>query len=163
MNKLIIGSILSATMLWGGSFSWVESVQVVRSKPVYRTVTIREPYEICRDERVPVTYYEMEEVPAALIGGAAGGVLGHQIGKGHGRDAATIGGALVGALMGANIARQHRRVRYTTRRVCETRYRTHRERRFIHYKNIAWYQGRRIVKFSQRPLRRIRVRLTARY
>jgi len=37
------------------------------------------------------------------LGGVAGGLLGSQIGKGHGRDAAIAGGAVLGALAGGNV------------------------------------------------------------
>lgn len=40
-----------------------------------------------------------------LIGGAVGAVLGHQIGKGGGRDAATVLGAVGGAVVGHQIAK----------------------------------------------------------
>ena len=34
-----------------------------------------------------------------------GGVLGHQVGSGRGRDVATAGGAVAGAAIGANVGR----------------------------------------------------------
>lgn len=37
-----------------------------------------------------------------ILGGAAGGILGHQFGKGKGNTAATIGGAVIGSAIGAN-------------------------------------------------------------
>lgn len=40
-----------------------------------------------------------------LIGAVIGGVLGHQIGNGRGRDLATAGGAVAGGAIGANIGR----------------------------------------------------------
>ena len=40
-----------------------------------------------------------------LIGGAVGAVLGHQVGKGGGRDAATVLGAVGGAVIGNQIAK----------------------------------------------------------
>jgi uncharacterized protein YcfJ len=39
------------------------------------------------------------------VGGILGGVLGHQIGGGRGRDVATAGGAVAGAAIGANVGR----------------------------------------------------------
>ncbi len=163
MKKLVFLPILAAVSLFGGSFSWHESVEVVRSKPVYRNVTIRTPYQECWRQNVPVYRNEIDAPAAAIIGSVAGGVLGHQIGKGHGRDAATIGGAVVGALFGANIAEQHRRVYYRKQRVCKTRYEVRRERRLIRYKNIAWYNGHKIVKFSRHPLRWIDVKIRVSY
>jgi uncharacterized protein YcfJ len=42
-------------------------------------------------------------VPAALAGAVIGGVLGHQVGGGRGKDLATAGGAVAGAAIGANV------------------------------------------------------------
>jgi uncharacterized protein YcfJ len=44
-------------------------------------------------------------VPAAIAGAVIGGILGHQVGGGHGKEIATAGGAVAGAAVGANIAR----------------------------------------------------------
>ena len=45
--------------------------------------------------------------PAAAVAGAVlGGVLGHQIGGGRGKDVATAAGAVGGAVVGDRIARQ---------------------------------------------------------
>ncbi|WP_456431029.1 glycine zipper 2TM domain-containing protein [Nitratifractor sp.] len=165
-NILFLATVWFSIGAFGGSFSWSESVRVSRSIPIYKTVTIRRPYEVCSDRQVPVYQNDGSAQPVAtLIGGLAGGVLGHQIGRGHGRDAATIGGAVVGALIGANMAENSRpcRVRYRTRQVCETRYETHRERRLVRYKNIAWYKGHKIVRYSRRPLRWIDVTVRVSY
>ena len=52
-----------------------------------------------------------------IVGGLAGGVIGHQIGGGRGNDVATVAGALGGALVGNSIekARQEDRYRITVR------------------------------------------------
>jgi uncharacterized protein YcfJ len=42
-------------------------------------------------------------VPAAIAGAVLGGVLGHQVGGGRGKDLATAGGAVAGAAIGANV------------------------------------------------------------
>jgi uncharacterized protein YcfJ len=42
---------------------------------------------------------------ATVLGAIAGGVLGHQVGGGHGKDAATAGGAIVGGIVGNQIDR----------------------------------------------------------
>jgi uncharacterized protein YcfJ len=44
-------------------------------------------------------------LPGAAIGGAIGGILGHQVGGGGGQQIATIGGALGGAALGAQYGR----------------------------------------------------------
>ena len=44
--------------------------------------------------------------PGAVIAGALlGGILGHQIGGGRGKDIATVGGAVAGAAIGSNVGR----------------------------------------------------------
>ena len=43
--------------------------------------------------------------PAAIAGAIIGGILGHQVGGGRGRDVATAGGAVAGAAIGANVGR----------------------------------------------------------
>jgi uncharacterized protein YcfJ len=41
------------------------------------------------------------------VGGLVGGILGHQIGGGSGKDLATAGGAVAGAVIGSNVANQN--------------------------------------------------------
>jgi outer membrane lipoprotein SlyB len=43
-----------------------------------------------------------------VIGGIAGGVLGHQVGSGRGNDAATVVGAIGGAVVGHEIEKNNR-------------------------------------------------------
>ena len=52
-------------------------------------------------------------VPGALAGAVIGGVLGHQVGGGSGRDLATVGGAVAGAAVGAQVGRQPQGGGYT--------------------------------------------------
>lgn len=44
-------------------------------------------------------------VPGAIAGAVIGGILGHQVGGGRGKDIATAGGAVAGAAVGANVGR----------------------------------------------------------
>ena len=44
-------------------------------------------------------------VPAGIAGAVIGGILGHQIGDGRGRDLATVGGAIAGGALGAQVGR----------------------------------------------------------
>lgn len=48
----------------------------------------------------------------SILGGVAGGVLGHQIGGGSGNTIATIAGAIGGVLLGNQIERSNQRDRY---------------------------------------------------
>ncbi|MDB5968432.1 MAG: glycine zipper protein [Hydrocarboniphaga sp.] len=62
----------------------------------------------CTQEKV-VTNKEWgaKSVVGTLLGGAAGGALGHQIGGGHGKDAATAVGAVGGAYVGHEVANKN--------------------------------------------------------
>ena len=44
-------------------------------------------------------------VPAAIAGALVGGILGHQVGGGTGKDLATVGAAVAGAALGAQAGR----------------------------------------------------------
>lgn len=45
--------------------------------------------------------------PAVLLGAVIGGILGHQVGGGTGRDIATAGGAVAGAVVGSRVGRNN--------------------------------------------------------
>jgi len=44
-------------------------------------------------------------VPGAIAGALIGGILGHQVGGGAGKDLATVGGAIAGGAVGAQVGR----------------------------------------------------------
>ena len=54
-------------------------------------------------------------VPGAIAGALIGGILGHQVGGGRGKDIATVGGVVAGAAVGSNVGRNN--VPATTRDV----------------------------------------------
>jgi len=174
MKKILLTLfILFASLnLFAESFSYVEHIKVTRSEPVFRTIIKRVPYQECWYEEVPVEYEIdddgniIEDNIGPLIGGIAGGVIGHQIGKGSGKTAATIGGAIVGTIVGKNLSKRERRYydrEYKRVRRCRTKYEEHEERVQRGYKNYAYYNGREIVKFSKRPLKRIKIYVTVSY
>lgn len=53
-------------------------------------------------EEVPSTR-SSANVPGALAGAVIGGILGHQIGGGSGKDLATVGGVVAGAAIGSQV------------------------------------------------------------
>lgn len=63
------------------------------------------PEQRCWVERQQVVDRGEPNVPGAIAGAVIGGLLGHQIGGGHGRDVATAGGVVAGAAIGANVGR----------------------------------------------------------
>jgi uncharacterized protein YcfJ len=60
--------------------------------------------------------------PAAIAGALIGGILGHQVGGGTGKDLATVGGAIAGAAVGAQVGRNGNASQTSTQDVqrCET-------------------------------------------
>lgn len=71
----------------------------------------------CHDQQV-VTKKGDHPIAAPLLGAVAGGVIGHQIGGGHGQDIATGAGAVGGAAVGKHYNDQHAHEEVTTRQVC---------------------------------------------
>ncbi len=179
MKRLIITAALFSTVtLFAESIQYTAYVKVTSSIAEYENAIESTPIKECWNERVPVTYYtgsqavhRNDNTAAAVIGGVAGGVLGHQIGKGRGKDVATIGGAILGTLAGQNMASQNQygstqrvpHTEYEMRRRCTTRYSERRVRNFIGYKNIGYYKGKKIVKYSDRKLTKIPVTVTISY
>jgi uncharacterized protein YcfJ len=74
----------------------VTSVRAVLGTPERRCWVEREQVSQQRDG---------VNVPGAIAGAVIGGILGHQVGGGRGKDIATAGGAIAGAAVGANIGR----------------------------------------------------------
>ena len=173
MKKLLTILTLAALALQAGSFTITDQARVIRSKPIYKTITKRVPYQECWNENVPVqrynSRYERDDNPlGVLIGSVAGGIIGNQVGRGRGRTAATVGGALIGGVVGHNLSRKshHRRDSYTSyeeRKRCVTRYNETQEEKFVGYKNIARYKGRKIVRISHRRLRYIPINIQVNY
>ncbi len=63
------------------------------------------PSQRCWIEREQVAQpgYGQPNIGGAVLGGVVGGLLGHQVGGGSGKDAATIGGAIAGAAIGSQV------------------------------------------------------------
>ncbi len=167
MKKILITipCIIFGTALFADTLSFNESIRVIKSTPEYRTVTTRTPYQECWDEQVPVSSSNgANDNIGALIGGVAGGILGHQVGGGSGKTAATVGGAIIGTLVGKNLSQnQNSGIAYQNQRKCVTKYDEKTSERFVGYKNIARYKGKTIIKYSDRPLHRIRLHINVSY
>ncbi len=72
-----------AVLATSGQRCWVESTQVPQAE-------------------------RSANVPAAIAGALIGGILGHQVGGGTGKDIATVGGAVAGAAIGSQVGRDGR-------------------------------------------------------
>lgn len=140
-----------------------EYARVVRAEPIYRSVRVSNPRQVCTEE--PVTertvYRGGPDPGAVLVGALIGGVIGHQFGGGHGRDVATAAGAFIGANHAAyNSSGQ----RVVEREVVETRCERVRAARYedelAGYDVTYRYHGRLYhTRTASDPGSRIRVRV----
>lgn len=66
------------------------------------------PEQRCWIEKEQVVQQQQDtnaNIPAALIGAVIGGILGHQVGGGSGKDLATVGGVVGGGVLGSKVGR----------------------------------------------------------
>ncbi len=79
------------------------------------------PTERCWVERQRVSEPSRGDrnVGGAIAGALIGGVLGHQVGGGTGKDIATVGGAVAGGLIGSNVGRDNNTYASRDVRRCE--------------------------------------------
>ncbi|HET6911955.1 MAG TPA: glycine zipper 2TM domain-containing protein [Rhodanobacteraceae bacterium] len=66
---------------------------------------------VCRDVQVvhQVPHKDKHRVAGTAIGAVAGGLLGHQVGKGKGKTLATVGGAVAGGAIGHHVQTEHQK------------------------------------------------------
>lgn len=119
--------------------------RVVAVTPVTAEHTMTTPRQECRDEEVPVDreFKDKNRIGGAVAGGAIGGLLGHQVGGGRGKDLATLAGVVGGAVAGREIQKRHQEnnaVETETRRVCQTVDETHVETVTTGY-DVTWQLG----------------------
>ncbi|MTV36464.1 beta/gamma crystallin-related protein [Duganella radicis] len=76
------------------------------------------PEQRCWVERQQVQEPSRPNAGGVIAGALIGGILGHQVGGGTGRDVATAGGAIAGAAIGNNVANQNNSYSRDVRR-CE--------------------------------------------
>ena len=140
-----------------GFFAWAK---VVDASPVVTYEQVTTPVESCRIvKRRVVRDDRNRDFGPALLGGAIGGVIGHQFGGGKGKTALTIAGALAGA--GIATAGQNREQRPQHQEICETTYTT-REVEHLEGYNVTYrYMGRNFERFThEHPGKRIRVHVS---
>lgn len=120
MNKLFRPALALITLLALPAARAAEFTDQARVLDVVpRTQQVNEPREACHTEYRRVENRERgSNAAGTLIGGVAGAILGHQVGRGGGRDAATAVGAITGAIVGNQIGARDREVSERPERVC---------------------------------------------
>ena len=141
--------------------------EVIKVKPIYRTVEISTPQQECWTEQVQrgggYGYYGPNSASGMLVGGLLGGIIGNQFGKGHGKKLATIAGTLIGSNIGhEKINPRHKQPAYSTEeRRCHTTYNTHTEERIEAYRVVYRYKGETFkTRLSYDPGEQLRVRVS---
>ena len=71
----------------------------------------------CWVEREQVVQERSSNAGGTIAGALIGGILGHQVGGGSGKDLATAGGAIAGAVVGSNMGRDNNGQQVTSRNV----------------------------------------------
>ncbi len=149
-----------AIALAGTEYDWAPVTGV---SPVYEIVTLIEPHEECRDERVAYSPGQASATPSilgAIVGGALGNAVGH---KKRNKQVGVVVGALLGGSIGADIARHNRGyepVSYGTRTRCHVVEQTRREERLAGYDVTYEYGGTTYrTRMERDPGERVRVQV----
>mgnify|MGYP006198212465 CR=1 FL=1 len=97
-----------------------QRARVLHVEPV--STSWQEPREVCQWVTVqkPVRVQQDDRIARTLLGAAAGGLLGNQIGGGNGKKVATVIGALAGAQVGSQTGDRAPRTISTTEQQCST-------------------------------------------
>ncbi|MYM28167.1 glycine zipper 2TM domain-containing protein [Duganella sp. CY15W] len=102
------------------SYEWRRrpSERVVQVPVTSVRAVVGTPEQRCWVERQQVNEPSRPNAGGVIAGALIGGILGHQVGGGTGRDVATAGGAIAGAAVGNNVANQNNSYSRDVRR-CE--------------------------------------------
>ena len=86
-----------------------DNEQLFEANVVAVRAVVGPPEQRCWVERDQVAVEpNRSNIGAGIAGAVIGGILGHQIGAGRGRDLATIGGVIAGGALGASVGRDGR-------------------------------------------------------
>lgn len=175
MKRLVIASLCATGLLGAHAETYTDQARVRNAEPQYENISV--PRNECsshwineRGNRGNGVGHEPQsrQYGGAIVGGLAGGVLGHQVGGGRGKDAATALGVVLGAIAGDQLQNrdprgQYGNVQYETaqREVqrCRTVYDT--QTRITGYRVVYDYRGQNYTTFMRsNPGHSLPVRVT---
>ncbi len=129
----------------------IEDATVLSADPIYRTVRTNNPVEQCWDEKVRLPSRARSHTPK-ILGAIIGAAVGHEFGKGRGKDLATVAGAVLGGSIGRDTQAHHGynngRVVYEQR--CEIVDNFSTEQRIDGYDVTYRYNGQVYSTYTQR-------------
>jgi uncharacterized protein YcfJ len=145
---------------------YYDEARVIDAQPLYETVTVNTPREVCRQERYAITEPTRPRsaaipVLAAVIGGALGNAVGH---SNTNKKVGTAVGAVLGGAVGLDIANRRQVVggvtRYETRSVCSLEDNISTEENLVGYRVRYRYQGQvYVMRTDRHPGDTVRVRV----
>jgi uncharacterized protein YcfJ len=114
MKRLMIASLFASTIVAAQAETYTDTARVRSAEPQYENTSlprqectsqwISEPDGRGNRERQGRPMSQERQYGGAILGGLAGGVVGHQFGGGNGKDAATALGVVLGAMAGDKMA-----------------------------------------------------------
>jgi uncharacterized protein YcfJ len=120
MKRLVIASLLATGWLGAQAQTFTDNARVRRAEPQYENINV--PRNECSSQWIDEQNSRRGDEPqarqygGAIVGGLAGGVLGHQVGGGRGKDAATALGVVLGAIAGDQFQNRDQRSQYNNGR-----------------------------------------------
>ncbi|AMO56323.1 hypothetical protein GZ77_05860 [Endozoicomonas montiporae] len=152
MKKSIIAlgcCLLASNAVLASSFS--DTAKIVSVDEIFRTETIRTPYQVCEEKMIIVEERTGSSPVSTVAGAIVGGVVGNQFGKGSGNTAMTAAGAALGGAIGSQSSSNTTSSAQTVNQ-CRTEYNTENRTVLDHYKVTYDYNGRQSSwRTSQRP------------
>lgn len=161
--KICLTAFMTATLANASAAEIFDVANVVSTTPYYVSTG---PRQVCDTVQEPVSGNGQQGVhyPGTIIGGAAGGVIGNQIGKGNGKTVATAAGAVIGALAGNQIgnANSDQQPTYNTRPVQRCNWINDGSQQIGGYDVVYEYAGKTgRMRMNRQPGATIRVGITA--
>lgn len=119
MKRIVITSLFASALLGAQAQTFTDNARVRSAEPQYESVSV--PRNECSSHWVnePGRRISAErqanperQYGGAIVGGLAGGILGHQVGGGSGKDVATALGVVLGAMAGDQLQNRDARSQY---------------------------------------------------
>lgn len=119
MKRIVLTSLFAGALFGAQAQTFTDNARVRSAEPQYENVNV--PRNECSSHWVPENGGRVNmqrqtsqdrQYGGAIVGGLAGGVLGHQVGGGSGKDVATALGVVLGAMAGDQLQNRDARSPY---------------------------------------------------
>jgi len=168
LKKLLSLSLMVTTSLMAMEQYTEVNIPVLKYEPIEKNITKRFPYEDCKYVVAPKQESYVKKVVKENKYAALGGVIASQLGGGQIQIASAVVGTIVGSKFDEKpkpemdiITQKDETNHYQEE--CVVRYRQVEEKKIVGYKNIGKYENIKIVKVSEAPLEKIKLKLNLVY